>query len=186
VVYVEAAHSYSRFLEGVLIHWEGGGGRSSTSISVPVPVPVGGGLFGLLRAGILIVSLSFTWLWISFAVFSRCSIRDGLVARSVVMSALVRPIFSVTGSFVREGSAFFSLVLPFPLVFCFGVWAWVLLVWFFFCCMSGLCGMGLRPNLIRRVLHSLCELAWFPLQFMHRGGVVGLVFFCRVVFRTAE
>ncbi len=152
-----------------MIHWEVDGERSSTSILVPVPV--GGGSFSLPHAGILIVSFSFTWLWISFAMCSHCSDWDRLVARSDVMLVLKRPMFSVTGSFSCVGSVVFPLSFPFPLGFGFGGWFWVLSVWLFFCDPSDLCGMGLRPNLIHQVLHSLCELAWFPLQLTHHRGV---------------
>src|SRR5258708_14908992 len=103
---------------------------------------------------------------------SHCSDWDRLVARSDVMSVLERPMFSVTGLFSCVVSVVVPLSFPFPLGFGFRGWFWVLLVWLFFCDPSDLCGMGLRPNLICWVLHSLCELAWFPLQLTHHRGVL--------------
>src|SRR5258708_15288511 len=153
----------------MLIHWDVDGVWSSMSISVPVPA--GGGFPGFPWAGILIVSFSFAWLCINFTVCSHCSDLVGLLARSDVMLALDSPMSPVDGSLSCGDSVSFPLPFSFLLWFNFGGWFWLWFVMFFLCVPSVLFGMGLSPNLTQRVLHSLWELAWFPLQLMHLRGV---------------
>ncbi len=133
-----------------------------------------GVLFGLPQGGILIVSLSLAWLWVSLAMCLHCSVQDGLLARRDVMSSFDRPMFSDIGSLSCGG----SLSLPFS--FSFLLWfgpewgSWLELFWVLLFVIVFLLGMGLSPSLILQVLHSLCELSWLPLQLTHcRGASVG-------------
>ena len=96
---------------GVLIHWDVDGVWSSTSISVPVLA--GGGFPGFPRAGILIVSFSFAWLCINFAVCSCCSDLVGLLARSNVMLALDSLMSPVDRSLSCGDSVSFPLPFSF-------------------------------------------------------------------------
>lgn len=122
-------------------------------------------------AGILIVSFSLAWLCINLAMCSHCSDCVGLLARREVMSAFDRPMFSVMGLLSHVWS--FSFPLPFSFLFWFGLVgrSFLWFGWFFFCVFSLLCGIGLSPNLMWHVLHSLCELAWLPLQLTQCSGV---------------
>src|SRR5258708_14883458 len=104
----------------------------------------------------------------SLAVCSHCSIQDGLLARSVVMSVFERLIFSVIGSL----SCGVSLSFPFSFLLWFDLSELSLseLFWDFLGVSAFLWGTSLSPILALQVLHSLYKLLWLPLQLTHCRG----------------
>ena len=142
-----------------------------SSISISGPGLGVGVLFGLPQGGILIVSLSLAWLWISLTMCLHCSVWDGLLARRDMMLSFDRPMFSDIGSLSCGGSL--SLPFSFSFLLWFGPRCSYLpeLFWVLLFVSAFLLGMGLSPNLILWVLHSLCKLSWLPLQLIHHRGV---------------